>query len=223
MTDKHDEDATNSPRLHSMSDVNETLPNGGLRDRAKAVEKVRGWLRLMQATGDLHPGEMEDAMAASLGRWLVAEDPERAARVAPMYRYWFRAVRFALAELVSRGVPTPVALREFHTALLRGTIKEPTGRRGPPRNLGLQLGVRIVVGELTKLGWSVARNPLTKHKNTACDIVAEALEAEDLGPASYEKVRKLYNKEPYEWAYKHLEDLRKEGALGESFEAPEGW
>lgn len=189
-------------------------------DRAKMVEMVRGWLRSMKATGDLEAGGLEDNIAASLGRWLVADHPERAARIAPKSRFWFRAVSSALADLVIRSEATPPALQEFHAGILRQSVTEPPAGRARPANLGLQLAIHTLVDAVGKFGWHIA---YPGNANTASEIVAEALGAEGLASIEPDRVRKIYYDGQDGILARHLEKLRREGSLGESLEAPEGW
>jgi hypothetical protein len=100
--------------------------------------------------------------------------------------------------LVTRSIPNRDVER-FLISYLVGVKKVPTklGRRNKKAAKNYQHAVlRLAVAELEREGFKPTRNDDTNHKNSACDIVAEAMAALRFTPQSFREIKRIIGSGP---------------------------
>jgi hypothetical protein len=102
------------------------------------------------------------------------------------------ACRIAAAHIVT-GTRMRTGLSDFTTAVLTGETKRPT-HRGPHRSESQlrYLAICNMVSFCVNRGLKAMRSDADKHRNSACDLVAEALLAERLRPTTYKNVKDIW-------------------------------
>ncbi|UIJ29528.1 hypothetical protein LV780_09460 [Cereibacter azotoformans] len=172
------------------------LASSGEPRREATLDLLLAWLRT--PIWPNHISRSEAKRKSSVGCFLRGA---MAAQPVPLAAYRRLAATDPIAfDLVSSG--TALALeegyddaedRKFACAVLRGEIKRPSRRGKHPksqRRLDYMLTDLVKIAELR--GFKPLRNEESDHRNSACDLVSEALTQEGFRYCSYETVRKAW-------------------------------
>lgn len=110
-------------------------------------------------------------------------------------RYVYEALCSLGAGMVSDGQRMPFELRDFICKVLRNEIKRPR-KTGRPKNLSQRdRFYYFVIDQISMdFGVSPTRNRASSHRDSACDIVAEAMPREGNRPDTYDSLVRIWAK-----------------------------
>ena len=86
-------------------------------------------------------------------------------------------------------------LYEFAESVLLGELQRP--RHSGKQKLDYKYrdqGICYLVNGLLDKGFSATRNDATEHRNSACDLVAEAMRSANRKPDTYGQVKRIWLK-----------------------------
>jgi hypothetical protein len=111
--------------------------------------------------------------------------------------YAFDATCRVVATLLISGSPLRNGLEEFAAAVITGSRRRP-GRPGlsSEKLFFRDLFICNLLRRLEARGLNITRNDASKHRNTACDLLSEALLKNGLKPTSYNGVKDVWERRP---------------------------
>jgi hypothetical protein len=100
-----------------------------------------------------------------------------------------------VASLLAAGATLRPGLAEFSASVISGLATRPKHHGRHSREIALRdTGICFLINMVMSRGFKATRFEDTGHKNSACDIVAEALAAAGLNPTRYETLKQVWRK-----------------------------
>ncbi len=144
------------------------------------------------AASILDEGGLNANMLQVAGVGRIVDEPDQIIKDARRDPDAFDVLRFGAAQQISTGQTLPVQISLWIADFLLGKIERPAATAGRHKSVGLHHQAFSLVEMLVQCGFTATRNDASSHRNSACDLVAEAMAQHDRKPNSYSGVRSIY-------------------------------